>query len=120
MKTLQELYTEIIGSEELKKAFSEAAKDGKVTDFLMAHGCEATVEEIKVFLKEKSSQPLSEEELDSVAGGGCDKPTYTQGVEIAVSIGMVIICAGFAIASAVEGHNGVQKDNDKNYLCNLD
>ena len=41
MKTLQELYNEVLGSDELKKALAEAINGGKVEDFLKAHGCEA-------------------------------------------------------------------------------
>ena len=78
MKTLQELYAEIVGSDELKKVFSEAAKDGKVTEFLKAQGCEATEEEISVFLKEKADQELSDDELDSVAGGKCGESITTE------------------------------------------
>ena len=52
MKTLQELYNEIIASDELKTAFAEAAKGGKTMEFLKAQGCEATVEELAAFLKD--------------------------------------------------------------------
>ena len=41
MKTMQELYSEIIASDERKKAFVEAMKEGKLGDFLQAHDCEA-------------------------------------------------------------------------------
>ena len=53
MKTLQQLYTEILGSDEMKKSFAEAARDGKISEFLKAQGCEATTEEVQTFLKEK-------------------------------------------------------------------
>ena len=71
MKTLQDLYTEIMASEELKKAFAQAAKDNKVADFLKAQGCDATEDEFKAFLveKAKTDKALSEDELENVAGG---------------------------------------------------
>lgn len=71
MKTLQELYTEVIASEELKKAVAQAAKDKKVADFLKAQGCDATEDEFKAFLVEKAKdvKALSEDELENVAGG---------------------------------------------------
>lgn len=74
MKTLEELYKEIIGSEELKTAFSQAVKENKLEDFMKAKGCEASEQEAMDFLKEKNrkEENLTDEELDSVAGGGCD------------------------------------------------
>jgi predicted ribosomally synthesized peptide with nif11-like leader len=71
MKTLQDLYTEIVASEELKKAFAQAAKDNKVADFLKAQGCDATEDEFKAFLTEKAKtdKALSDDELENVAGG---------------------------------------------------
>lgn len=41
MKTLQELYSEILKSEELKKALAEAVKNNTAGGFLKAHGCAA-------------------------------------------------------------------------------
>ena len=73
MKTLQELYDEIMVSDELKAAFAEAAKGGKAEEFLKAQGCEATAEELTAFLKGRTSDELSDEELNNVAGGGCKK-----------------------------------------------
>ena len=71
MKTLEDLYKEVIASEDLKKAFTQAAKDKKVADFLKANGCDATEDEFKAFLveKAKTDKALSEEDLENVAGG---------------------------------------------------
>ena len=73
MKTLQELYGEIIANDELKKAFVEAMKSNEIGDFLRAHGCEATVEEAQEFVETKAAEDapieLSEDELKRVAGG---------------------------------------------------
>ena len=86
MKTLQDLYKEVMASEELKKAFAQAAKDNKVSDFLKAQGCDATEDEFKAFLTEKAKtdKALSEEDLENVAGGlfvtgGGDLYNYTGG-----------------------------------------
>ena len=87
MKTVQELYSEIIASDELKKAFVEAMKANKLGGFLKEHGCEATEEEIKEYIETKAAEDtpieLSENELDHVAGGtvatntcGCTGNTY--------------------------------------------
>ena len=73
MKTMQELYNEIITSDELKKALVEAMKANKLEDFLKAHGCEATAEEVQEFMDAKASGDvlieLSDDELKYVAGG---------------------------------------------------
>ena len=73
MKTIQELYGEVIASDEQKKAFVEAMKAGKLGDYLKAHGCEATEEEIQEFIEAKAAEDapieLSEDELKRVAGG---------------------------------------------------
>ena len=75
MKTLQEVYEEIKESDDLKRALAEAVKAGKVTEFLKAHGCDATEDELKEFVAEKAAQDkpieLSDEELEKVAGGIC-------------------------------------------------
>jgi len=73
MKTAQELYNEIVASDELKKAFVEAMKADKIEDFLKLHDCKATVEEVKEFIEAKASEDtpieLSETELKQVAAG---------------------------------------------------
>lgn len=73
MKTLQELYGEIIASDELKRTFVEAMKANKLDDFLKLHDCEATEEEIQEFIETKAAEDapieLSDDELERVAGG---------------------------------------------------
>ena len=73
MKTTQELYSEVIASDELKKAFVEAMKAGKLEDFLKERGCEATEEEVKEFVETKAASDapieLSDDELKHVAAG---------------------------------------------------
>ena len=73
MKTMQELYSEIVASDELKSAFVEAKKENKLEDFLKAQGCEATVEEVEEFIETKATEDtsieLSDDELRQIAGG---------------------------------------------------
>lgn len=73
MKSLKELYTEVIASEELKTAFAAALKTGSLDAFLKANGCDATSTEAATFIKERQAREveLAEQELDAVAGGGC-------------------------------------------------
>ena len=78
MKTLslKELYAEVMASEALKKEYFAAANDKKVTEFLRAHGCEATEQELNAFLSNPKELPQGEvcdDELDAVAGGTCYK-----------------------------------------------
>ena len=117
MKTIREVYNEIIASQELKEKFIEAANAGKQETFLKAHGCEATMEEVKAFLEAKQNEdaPLSLDELENSAGGTCNRKT---GKEVAISIGMLGIgCAVKAIASAAGGYTGQRKESDSR-LCN--
>ncbi|MBQ7592920.1 MAG: Nif11-like leader peptide family RiPP precursor [Synergistaceae bacterium] len=77
MKTLQEFYEEVKTSDDLKKSLAEAAKSGKITEFLKAHDCDATADELKEFVAGKTAQDkpveLNDEELENVAGGGTDE-----------------------------------------------
>ena len=110
MKTIQELYNEVLKSEELKKAFSEAVQNKTVEDFLKAQGCEASMEDVAAFLKEQQAKSgeLADNELDNVAGG-CNMEeaalsTFTLGVA----------CAAVAVESAVHGN---MKGPDGTILC---
>ena len=73
MKTLQNLYDEVMDNDDEKMAFVKAMKEGSVEDFLKQHGCNATAKEAEEFLEAKVAEDipieLSEEELDRVAGG---------------------------------------------------
>ncbi|MBR5091517.1 MAG: hypothetical protein IK093_19010 [Ruminiclostridium sp.] len=85
MKTLQELYSEIIKNDELKKQFTEAAKSGTTVDFAKANGVETTMDEIKGFLEgvHKADGELDPSELENAAGGTCvssnnsDEPNWS-------------------------------------------
>ena len=65
MKTLQELYTEVMDSDALKTEFLALTAPEQVVAFAEKNGCIATVEEIRTFLEEKSAAAgeLSDEEL---------------------------------------------------------
>ena len=116
MKTIQDLYNEIMANQELKAQFIEAANAGKQEAFLKAHGCEATMEEVQAFLEAKQQEdaPLSFDELENAAGG-CSEKT-----EIGLSIGTLgLACVGMALQSAVaETRHVGMREGDEGRLCN--
>ncbi|MCR4764095.1 MAG: hypothetical protein K5696_11250 [Lachnospiraceae bacterium] len=74
MKTIRDMYKEVIASEELKREFLEAVKDEEngpknVKRFLKKYGCEPTRNELMSFFEEKSGAELDEGELEVVVGG---------------------------------------------------
>ena len=94
MKSMQELYDEIIRSEELKKEFLDSGKNKETMEaFLKAHECDVTIEKFAEFLKEKSetSEDMNEADLKAVAGGG--------EIDLAVSIVIAVWCIAAAITS---------------------
>ena len=100
MRSLQEFYNEIIADNELKKAFTEAAKDNKIIEFAKEHGVETTTDEIKAFLETQTAQEkeLSPEELENAAGGACNKVTKYEAITSYLTCG--ISCAIIAAISA--------------------
>ena len=118
MKTIEELYKEVIANDELKKEFLLLKGEG-VEEFAAKHGCKATEDEIKDFLSEKknSEGELSEEELDQIAGGKCLSVD-----ELFASICTVgIACAGLAVVSVAFGKSGTAIDDDINKVfCHID
>ncbi len=96
MKTLQELYEEIIQSEELKKQFSEAAKNGTVIEFAKANGVETTIEDIKAFFEEKKNNEgeISDNEAENVSGGGCGEDAIGNIASVA-SFGLGCVSTGY-------------------------
>ena len=86
MKTLQDLYSEIMASDELKKALAEATKAGTVDEFLREHGCDVSLDELEEFLAGIEAQDapieLSMDQLLEVAGGAKNtKSILTQTVQ---------------------------------------
>ena len=117
MKTMQELYNEIMASKELKEQAIEAAKAGKQEEFLKAHGCGATLQEVQSFLEAKQGEdaPLSVNELENAAGGECNNTTGRELVTSFVSLGLS--CVVEAAVSASTGYVGQQGKKDGR-LCN--
>ncbi len=85
---LEELYTKVISDEGLQKAYIAAASEGKVTEFLKANGCEEAEEEAKAFVASKQNKTgeLSDDELDSVAGGRKCGTTYKNNKPLVTSL----------------------------------
>ena len=71
MKTLNELYTEVIVSDALKAEFLALKTPEEIVTFAKKNGCDATLDDIKTFFeeKQKASGELSEDDLEQVAGG---------------------------------------------------
>ncbi len=114
MKSLQEIYTEITASEELKAAFAEAAKNGTTLEFLRERGCGTTKEELAAFLKSRSGGEIPDEELDNVAGG-CNSATKFETIFSVISAG--IVCAAIAIDSTSEAYAGYMKEGEDGRIC---
>ena len=117
MKTMQELYNEVMADKELKAQFVEAANAGKLEAFLKEHGCEATAEEVNAFLEAKANEdaPLSFDELENAAGGECNSTTGTETALSIVSLGTA--CLAMALSSSDKGHVG-QEASGEGRLCN--
>ena len=80
MKSLEELYKEVQESEELKKEFISAFKEGRTEDFLKSHNCDATVSDVMAFVKSQRDEAASTDDLAKIAGGSCSSYTceYSQ------------------------------------------
>ena len=102
MKSLQELYVEIVENDNLKSEFIAAVSQGEqqTLDFVNSHGCDVTLEEMKAFadgMKSDVEGELSEEELQNVAGG------LGKGAHVAVSIVSVgVYCLTEEISDQVD------------------
>jgi hypothetical protein len=62
MKTKEELLKEVLANEKLKAEAVKAVKADKLADFLKAHDCSDSVDEVIAFVKakaEKAGIPLS-------------------------------------------------------------
>ena len=118
MKTLQELYNEIMANDELKKGFAAAAqsKDTLVA-FAKEHGVETTMDEITVFLEASKAQEeeLAPEEMENAAGGACSDKTLIETLTSTISFG--VACVVEVCVSAAGGRVGKEKKKDGR-LCN--
>ena len=117
MKSIQELYNEVMENQKLKEKFIEAANAGKQEDFLKEMGCEATPEEVKAFLEAKAQEdaPLSLDELENSAGGECNMRTTWETIGSVATAG--VGCAILAAVSAGIGHVG-RKGESEGRICN--
>ena len=116
MKTLETLYQEVLASDELKKGLAEAAKTPEgLKAWICAQGCEATLEQVQAFLKEKQEKTgeLTDDELESAAGG-CNK---NEALFSGLTFG--IVCVGMFIESATHGDFG-EGGKDGKLLCHKD
>ena len=115
MKTLETLYQEVLASDELKKGLAEAAKTPEgLKAWICAQGCEATLEQVQAFLKEKQEKTgeLTDDELESAAGG-CNAE---EGIVSVFMIGLG--CAIMAAVSAQDAEDGNWvKGEDGRLLC---
>ena len=111
MKTLQELYTEVMDSDALKTEFLALTTPEEIVAFAEKNGCPAALEEIKTFLEERAAATgeLSDEELAQVAGGKSDSIEEEEVSIYSLGVG----CAIRAIISAI-GYQG-----RKGALCEM-
>ena len=103
MKTLEELYGEVMASDELRAQLAMVTDGEGLAAFAAANGVETTAEDALVFLAGKSSsRELSADELDAAAGG-----KGANGTEAAISVFTVGVgCALYAAISAADGNCG--------------
>ena len=115
MKTIQELYKEVMASDELKKALLDAAKDGKVMDFLKANGCDATEEELKALFEKKSEdKELTADELDNIAGGeSCTK----KALDATLSVTTLAYCFEELLRSVIVTEPNTREEEKEGYIC---
>ena len=71
MKTIEEIYAEIIANDDMKAVLAGALANGTVGDFLASYDVDGTVEEFAEYCANMGSETtaVSEEELAGVAGG---------------------------------------------------
>lgn len=77
--TIDELYGKVLADDKLKASLTEAAKAGKIEEWVAAHGVEATEGELLTYVRAiaTKSGELTDEQLDKIAGGGYGSITLT-------------------------------------------
>ena len=117
MKTLNELYTEVVASDALKAEFLALKTPEEIVAFAKKNGCDATLDDIKTFLeeKQKAAGELSEAELEQVAGG--KSATWFEAFGSIATVG--IACAAGAFLSAMHGRAGTAIKGE-GMLCETD
>jgi len=123
MKTVQEFYSEIMASDELKKAFAAVAQSEEgIVAFAKEHGVDTTLDEIKAFLKEQTqneNKELAPEEMENAAGGTCNENTKWEVVLSIAGFGFGCAVAAGISASDSDKHVG-QRTDSEGRLCNYD
>ena len=73
MKTTEEFYKEIEGSEELQKAIAEINDAASLEEFLKKHDCNATAKEFTAFVRSKTEGEM--EDIDAALAAGGSNPS---------------------------------------------
>lgn len=95
MKTIDNLYNEILEDENLRKEFLNVAIKGDgVRQFLKDHDCDVTEDELMEYLKKKRN--ISDEEMSLITGG--KSVSINELIASVLTLGTV--CAVAAISSA--------------------
>ena len=68
MKTVEELYKDIVASKELQEELKTVLYE-TLGDFLAKHGCEATAQEFVAFVRAQSEGPIDDDAAATIAGG---------------------------------------------------
>ena len=99
--TINEAYEKIKNSPELKKKAAEAAKNGKIEEFLKENGFDVTVDQIKDFVASAKKGELSKEELNMAAGGlTCENECATDTMWSLATLGI-----GCAVSAGLSNEN---------------
>ena len=116
MKTLNELYTEVIASDALKAEFLALKTPEDIVAFAKKNGCDVTLEDIKAFFEEKQKVDgeLGEAELEQVAGG--KSASFWEAVNSIITVGFA--CTVATLVSAVKGRAGTAIEG-KGMFCAL-
>ena len=68
MKTVEELYKDIVASKELQEELKTVSYE-TLGDFLAKHGCEATAQEFVAFVRAQSEGPIDDDAAAAIAAG---------------------------------------------------
>ena len=68
MKTIEEFYKEIAGSKELQDELKNIS-EGMLDEFLKKHGCDASVEDFKKYVKSQSEGEIGDVAAAAAVGG---------------------------------------------------
>lgn len=109
MKTLDQLYEEVLASEELKKEICSINEIDELGEFCKKHGCDATGNEIKRYFFARIGV---DNKLDQLSGG--KSFSLKECLFSIVSLGGG--CLGLAIGSVIKGKIGTEIEG-QGMLC---